>query len=88
MVRFILGAGYSDSVRLVYYSNRTLSSANIETPIRFGSGSKIPSGEAIRLENAQYGSLRFEDVPYGEPSLFARPPISILTMSLRPLLAN
>ena len=25
---------------------------------------------AIRLENARYGSVRFEDVRYGEPSLF------------------
>ena len=40
-VRFILRAGYSDSVRLVYYSNRTMSSASIGTPIRFGSRSKM-----------------------------------------------
>ena len=39
------------------------------TPIRFGSRSKIPSGKAIRLENAQYGSVRFDNVRYGEPSL-------------------
>src|SRR5437762_1679105 len=58
-----------NSVRLVYYSKRTLSSASIGTPIRFGSRSKIPSGEAIRLANARYGSVRFEDVRYGEPSL-------------------
>ena len=58
-----------NSVRLVYYSNHTLSSVSIGTPIRFGSRSKIPSGEAIRLENARYGSVWFEDVRYGEPSL-------------------
>ena len=59
-----------NSVRLVYYSNRTLSSASIETPIRFGSRSKIPSGEAIRLEIARYGSVRFENVRYGKPTLY------------------
>ena len=30
---------------------------------------EIPSGEAIQLANARYGSARFEDVRYGEPSL-------------------
>ena len=52
-------------VRLEYYSNRPLWSASIGTPIRFGSRPEIPSGEAIRLENARYGSVRFEDVWYG-----------------------
>ena len=61
-----------NSVRLVYYSNRTLSSASIGTSIRFGSRSKISSGEAIRLANARYGSVRFEDVRYGEPTLIKR----------------
>src|SRR5947207_11393476 len=69
-----------NSVRLVYYSNRTLSSASIGTSIRFGSRSKIPSGEAIRLENTRYGSVRFEDVRYGEPSL---PPSKVLLCSPR-----
>src|SRR5437762_10209383 len=58
-----------NSVWLVYYSKLTLSSVSIGTPIRFGSRSKFPSREAIRLANARYGSVRFEDVRYGEPSL-------------------
>ena len=41
----------------------------IPLAIRFGSRSKIPSGEVIRFENARYGSVRLEDVRYGEPSL-------------------
>ena len=47
--------------------NRTV--PYIPPSIRFGSRSKIPSGEAIRLANVRYGSVRFEDVRYGEPSL-------------------
>ena len=42
---------------------------HIPPSIRFGSRSKIPSGELIQLENARYGSVRLEDVRHGEPSL-------------------
>jgi hypothetical protein len=60
-----------DSVRLEYYSNRTLWSASIGTVIPFGSRSETPSGKAIRLENVRDGSVRFEDVWYGQLSLEA-----------------
>ena len=62
------------SGRLRYLDQSGLSVPNRTVPyippsIRFGSRSKIPSGEAIRLANVRYGSVRFEDVRYGEPSL-------------------
>ena len=61
-----------NSVRLVYYSNRTLSSASIGTSIRFGSRSKISSREAIRLANARYGSRMYG---MGSPVCTASTPV-------------
>ena len=65
-VRFGTVRGCTPSLPyIVGYPYRTVHSPSI----RFGSRSKIPSGEAIRLANVRYGSVRFEDVRYGEPSL-------------------
>jgi hypothetical protein len=51
-----------NSVPLEYYLNRTLWRASIGTPIRFRPRSEILSREAIWLENARYGPIRFDNV--------------------------